>query len=227
MTTSTHMVNRKPGALAGVSILVMAVLAGVVMSSAFSSLLGAKEGASALEITRANEHLLPWVILAWIAILLCDVVAAWGLHMHYGAKAPARSLITAWLRVVYAGLLGTAIAGLVIAWQSDVLGIDAAVYVLLGAQTFGAMWSLGLIVFGFHLIGLSKLVCDQGWFPKLVAGLLLVAGWGYVIMNVLKMVWPAYESVQGYFDAVFVLPMVLGEVILAIWLIVLAFRKKQ
>lgn len=217
-----ELTTRKPALVAGISILLMAVIAGVLMGALFNNLFSL-QGNDLWHAVKSSEQSFRWGILGWIAILLCDILAAWGLGVFYAPVNKQLSQLTAWLRLVYAAILATAIAFLVLALQvvaghsNPDLSVVASVETYIGG--FQQVWSFGLIIFSFHLIGLANLVCKHKVLHKIFNILLFIAGIGYLITNVGNLLMPNYSDYKSTLEAIFMLPMILGEVGLGVWLV--------
>jgi hypothetical protein len=155
-------------------------------------------------------------VLALLGILVLDVVVAWGL---YGFLVPVNrglSLLTAWLRLVYAGILGVALVQLIELLallgeglpSSDALATGAGAAALARLDAYYAIWGAGLIVFGLHLAGLGLLVLRSGHVPKLLGVLLLLAGIGYMTEYGARILWSDFSvplSSAGWAELVFML----------------------
>jgi hypothetical protein len=117
------------------------------------------------------------------------VVVAWALYFFLKQVNEYLSLLTAWLRLVYAAMLGIALFNLVVVliflsganylavFETDQL--HAQVLIFLNA--FYDVWSIGLIVFGFHLFSLGYLAFKSDYIPRILGILLIVAGLSYII----------------------------------------------
>jgi len=80
-------------------------------------------------------------------------------------------------------------------------------------------WAIGLIVFGFHLLVLGYLVFKSGCIPKIIGILIAIGAVCYLIQNFAVFVLPNYENSKATFEMVFGIPMAIGELSLAFWLL--------
>lgn len=160
-------------------------------------------------------------VVGWVFIAVLDVVIAWGLFRVFRPVSAGISLLAAWFRLVYAGVLLVAVSHLVGALRP--LGDDGYLGVfdtsqrhalaLLETTAFHDTYDLSLVLFGFHLLLLGYLAWRSGYVPKLLGVLLAVAGAGYVfdtLVAVLSLDFPVTVSVFTF----------LGEFLLAIWLVI-------
>lgn len=92
--------------------------------------------------------------------------------------------------------------------------------VLLFLNAFNDVWSIGLAVLGFHILVLGHLVFESGYIPKIFGVLLIIAFFGYLITSLANLLLPDYENYKTIIEWIFIIPMVVGEVGLAVWLLV-------
>jgi hypothetical protein len=91
-------------------------------------------------------------------------------------------------------------------------------------ESFTEIWTYGLIIFGLHLILLSK-VCQQSNFtPDIISVLLCIGGLSYVVVESLKSFCPTLHSLTATLESVLITPMAISELAFSIWLIVKAVR---
>ncbi len=204
--------------LAGVSLVAMAVTAGFGYGYAFESLYVPNDGATTLNNFRASPWLLRAVMASFTGIVILDIVVAWALHGLFGLVDKARSLIAAWFRLVYSAILaGSLMFLLPVLLDGDLQNPGLAA---LCFKCFLGAWSLGLVVFGVHLVLLGTVVIKSGFVPKLIGRLVLFAGLCYSLTNFADLVLPAYGPYKNVVEMVLVLPMALGELVLAVWLMI-------
>ena len=79
---------------------------------------------------------------------------------------------------------------------------------------------MGLIIFGLHLIELGRLIIQSGFIPKILGYLALIAGISYFGIHTANQCIHNFESIKATLDMVLGLPIALGELCLAVWLIV-------
>jgi len=218
---------RRAAIVTGVALLIMAVAAVFATDLVLERLVVPGDAAATTSNIRASEMLFRTGIFGWLIILICDVLAAWGLYVFLKPVDRSLSLLMAWFRLVYVAILGTALLNLVIVLLlvsgDDYLaglGVDQLQgHVLLFLNAFGAMWSIGLAVFGFHILVLGYLVLKSGYIPKVLGVLLLIAFFGYLITNSANLLSPKYESYRAMIEWPFLVPMVVGELGLGLWLL--------
>lgn len=228
MKSITDTSTRTAALVAGLSILIMAITAGFSVGYVNETLIVADDAFTSFENIRNSLTLFRAGILGWLIILLCDVLAAWGLYVLFKKVNPSLSLITAWLRLAYTMTLWIAILSYITVlllasdepFLSTIPSDQLSAYAILFLQAFESTWSLGLIIFGVHLLSLAYLLKQSPFVPKLWSILILIAGLGYVFIHLTNLILPQYEDVWAIVEMIFMLPMILGELGLGVWLIV-------
>ena len=218
---------RKAAIVSGVAIMVMTVAAVVATNLTIGSLIVKDDAVITTNNIITSEVLFRSGIFSWLIILICDVLAAWGLYIFLKPVNKHLSLLMAWFRLVYAAILGTALLNyvnvlLLISGDDYVSSFGIEKFqsqVMLSLDAFGSMWSIGLLVFGIHIFLLGYLALKSGYIPKIWGILLLIASVGYVITNSAKLLLPAYDDYKTVFELIFIIPM-LSEVGLGIWLLI-------
>ena len=94
-------------------------------------------------------------------------------------------------------------------------------------ESFDTIWSMGLIIFGVHLLGLGYLSILKLQVPALLGYLLLLAGLGYIGIPILENFTGMNESMVSMLEKVLMAPMAAGEILLAFWLIIRGGRGKS
>lgn len=203
----------------GISLVVMTIAAMIAMGLLFSPLFELNVIDYASFLTGKELLFLIGVVL-WIVILITDFIVSVGVCKYYRAQNKTRASITAGFRLLYTVILGYAIIQLIQAYA--VLTSVSPDYVVIQQKVlaFQSIWQNGLIVFGLHLITLAPLVCKKRSIQLVISILLLLAGIGYVLSNSLALFITDYESVRPNIEMVFILPMILGELGFAVWMLV-------
>lgn len=212
----------------GMAIILMAVAAAYSYGMIHGSLVVEGDAAATFSNLRASPLLFRAEILGWVLIIACDVIAAWALYTVLKPVNKGLSLLGAWLRLSYTAVLAVAVSSLVIvslltgSKGQELSGLTAGEMqsgVMLFLGVFEAVWSIGLILFGGHLLIVGLLAFQSGNMPKLISVLLLLAAAGYVVVHLCRTLAPgAQESIQVV-EWIFMLPMTAGELGLGLWLL--------
>ena len=170
---------------------------------------------------QVNEMQFRLGILSILFVIVLDVIVAWGLYVFYKPANKSLSLLTGWFRLVYAALFGVALFNLLnvlpLVGAAEFAGMETQVLIWLNA--FSDQWSVGLSVFGVHLILLGYVAFKSGYTPKILGILLVIAGLGYVVDSLAALMLPQAGIAIGMFTF-------FGEMFLAVWLVVKALRSK-
>ncbi len=215
--------ERKYGLAAGFSILIMAIAAGFAHGYADAEIFTGSSQET-LQNLLAHRMLYHWSVAAWTVIFITDLIVTWTLYIVFLNTSKKASLATAILRFVYSLVLGLAVVQLF--RISGLLNHVAGANDLISAETiharfelFNALWSAGLIVFGFHLLGLGYLSVKSAFVPRIFGFLLYLAGISYVVVHGARQLRFVGQANVDALEQILILPMMLGEMLLAFWLI--------
>ena len=153
-------------------------------------------------------------IAAFIIVLIADVVA-WALYVFFQRTSRELSLCAAWFRLLYAAIAAAALLNTLLVLKlmdrtGDSTALeqgqrDAQVMLSLDAYNYG--FFLGLVFFGVHLLLLGFVMVKSDYAPSILGILVALAGLGYVVINLARVVLPNY---QDYEDLLLLLLVVLG-----------------
>jgi len=216
---------RQAAIVAGVGLLIMAILAPFAEFYVRQSLLVPGDAATTASNIMANELLFRVAICSYLIVAILDVVVAWALYVFLKPVNKSLSLLAGWFRVVYAAILAMTMLNFGIALQllsgADYLTVietdqlHAQAMLFLNAFDYG--WDIGLVIFGLHLLVIGYLVFKSGYIPKLLGVLLMIAGLGYLIDSFGKLLSPNYDANIAMFTFI-------GEVLLIFWLLIKGAR---
>jgi hypothetical protein len=210
--------KRKHAILAGLSLILMAVLAGYAYGFVYGSLVFPEESQKTFDSIQSSTGTFQSGIVAWIGILILDVLVAWALHLFLKEVNLHLSQVTAAIRILYSAILGVAIYHQLVA-LSLIAGESSPSQVLYELEAFEIIWSAGLIIFGLHLIGLGVLCWKAGFVPNFWGGLLIFAGICYSGIHLAKALFPEKIIQIVQVEQILSLPMALAEIGLAVWLL--------
>jgi hypothetical protein len=75
------------------------------------------------------------------------------------------------------------------------------------------------VFFGVHLAFLGYLVYKSGYIPRILGILLLIASVGYLVDSFTNFLLPTYSDYETVFAVVVIVPAVIGELGLCVWLL--------
>jgi len=205
---------RKAAIYTGVSILTMAIAAGIAFGFVHSELF--VEGNPELTFNNLNEknNLIPFSVIGWLTIIITDFTVSWALFQFLKPFNNKKARIVGELRLVYTLILTIAVGQLFMSYFQN---NAQQAYDLM--ESFQTTWNFGLIVFGAHLYYLGKTACYQNALPKWMNGLLVLGGIGYVLVSAGKVWFENHEWVT-IAENILILPMAISELSMAIWLLV-------
>lgn len=203
--------------IAGLSLLSMSVLAPV---AAFV-FLGNPRGLPATVLGAR----LGGAVLIFLAIAILDIIVALALHRlislaeSAGEGGSTLSLAVAVLRITYAICLILALTPLAGAQGQIALGAGPEI----GKDAIAAFrtsWSIGLGIFGLHLLGLGLILGKTRLVPWVLGILVSLAGLAYLADTILPLA--GIRGVPNLASYLFI-----GEMLLMVWLIAKAFTKPR
>jgi hypothetical protein len=219
---NTFKIQKAAGITTGISLLLMAVLAILAYGVLQGQIFVFDQGALDMVVFRAQSALLVPLVLAWISVVVLDLIVSLSLYKTYQSAKNPLNAVSSLLRIVYTIILATAVFFLVLLALGG--GDDGAI-VLQNLQSFESIWSWGLIIFGLHLMVLGFLVFEvQNRFWGIA---LIIAGFGYFAINVLTNLFPSLNEFTVIFENIMMLPMTVGELGLGIYLLVKGFAKDK
>jgi Domain of unknown function (DUF4386) len=226
-TRTVDMSPRQVALIAGFAYLAISVLALFANFLVRERLVDPDDAAATVSNIVTSEVLFRGGIAAFLIVFILDVVVAWALYVFFRRTSRELSLLAAWFRVVYAAIAGTALLSLLLVLQVvDTAGYSTAFAVrqrnaqamlFLDAYDYG--WSIGLVVFGAHLLILGLVIVTSDYAPSVMGILVALAGLAYLVGNLARVLLPNYGNHEGYFlllVAIFAVP---AELWLTGWLL--------
>lgn len=223
MSHPVSLVDQKRAAIiAGFSLLTMALLAPIAFFVVLEPIQTAGDTAAQISAMQAAGTLFRVSILIFFIVAVLDLVLAWALHGVFSPANPHLSLLAAWFRLVYTAVLLVATVALVeVQSLLQAPAPDSTHWQLLLQHQFNGFFSafyFGLGVFGCHLIVLGYLIIRTNLFPSLLGALVVIAGLGYLIDTLGKVMISHYGLGLASFTFI-------GEVLLIGWLFWWGFRR--
>jgi len=205
----TNISLRTAAIVAGVGLLLMAILSPIAYLNTFQSLVKFDDAALTAQNILNSIGAFRMCILLLFTVAILDIVVAWALYILLGPANKNLSALAAWLRVIYAGVFIFAVSKLYLALQVITADGTQAMAFL---KAFQGIWDKGLILFGFHLLVLGYLAFKSGYVPKWLGIFLVLASVGYIVDGFGKILSPVYSLNIAQFTFV-------GEVLLMFWLL--------
>lgn len=212
---------RRASVIAGIGLLLMAVLAAFGELVVLQDLVTRGDATQTANNIMNSEGMFRLSIASLFLVAVLDVIVAWALFIVFEQVNRTLSLLAAWFRAIYAGILLVAISQLVgvisilsnpgylTGFSTEQLHAQA----LLSINSYYDIWHAGLLLFGLHLLLLGYLAYRSEYVPKVVGILLVIAGLGYAVDSVGPVLSSGYTVELAMFTFV-------GEVVLIFWLLI-------
>jgi hypothetical protein len=214
MPRFTDVSLRTAAIVAGLGLLIMAILAPIAYLNTFQSLVKFEDAALTAQNILNSLGAFRTCIILLFTVAILDIVVAWALYILLIPANKNLSALAAWLRVIYAGIFIFAVGKLYFALQ--VITADGTQTISF-LKSFQSIWDKDLILFGFHLLALGYLAFQSGYIPKWLGVFLVLASVGYIVDGFGKIFSPVYSLNIAQFTFV-------GEVLLIFWLLWKGFK---
>ena len=207
--------------IAGIGLLLMAIIAPIANYTIIQGLVDPKDVTKTISNIIASDGLFRLGIVLLMIVALLDIIVAWALYIFLIPVNKQLSLLTAWLRLIYATIflvvLTYLIKVLILLNGADYLtGLSAEqlnTQVMICISIFNRGWEFGIIIFGFHLLILGYLTYKAGYMRKILGILLIIASLGYMTDSLGKLLSANYNLNISMFTFI-------GEVVLMFWLLI-------
>jgi uncharacterized membrane protein len=223
--------NRQMSRIAGIGYLIIFVTGIFANFFVIKSLWVPGDAPATFENIRQNTGSFQIGIIAFILMVIFDLILVWALYYLLLPVNKQLSLLTAWLRLVNVALFGAALYHLPnILKMANSPGIysltapDASISILMSFESYNFTWLIGLLFFGIHLVLLGWLIYKSGYIPKIIGILLFIAGAGYLVDSTAQMLLPNYSDYESIFMIIVILPGIVGELSLTLWLLIKGVR---
>ncbi|MFJ8526580.1 DUF4386 domain-containing protein [Bacillus sp. NPDC094106] len=219
--------QRKSALIAGISLIIMTLAAFFSYGFVHGNLVVQGDASATFNNIKSSNMLFKAEIFGWVIILITDIVVAWAFYIFLKPINQSLSLLGAWLRLTYATILGIAILNLIfvllLSKSTDYLSLfkidQLQAHMMLFLEAFEFIWSIGLIIFGGHLMIVAYLALKSDRIPKVISILLLLAAIGYIVINLFSTILSQYDTVISILRIGFSVPMIVGELGFGIWLL--------
>lgn len=225
MKNTNRISSRRAALIAGISLLLMAVIAGITYGYLHGNLIAADDAQATIQNLKTSQGLFYTEIFGWSVIFFLDGMVAWALYRFFIKTDPLLSFLSSLFRVIYTILLGFAIYNLpkiLTTLNQKLVGFgvsERSQEILDHVQAFENLWSKSLIIFGLHLLTLGYLAFKSKYVPKVWGILLMVAGISYSYIHGMHAFFPHMSEQLITVESILSIPMFVGEVGFAVWLV--------
>lgn len=209
------MKKRKIAIITGISLMVMAIVAVFVIGYAYAEFDTPGE-IELLNNILQNKGLYLGMLYGFLVIILLDFIVSYTLYKYFEDDHKKMSAISGLIRTIYTIIFVIAVYYLTKNINTNELTNQLAKS---NFDQFQTIWNVGLVVFGFHIILIGYLMKLHLKIPKILWYITLIAGVSYIVVSLLKLTSPNSEIVS-LFVIMMALPMTIGEMGLAVWLLI-------
>lgn len=222
--------------VAGLGLLLMAILAMFSNFSVLEGLIIPDDGAATANNIIANEMLFRSGFISFVIVLILDVLVAWALYVLLKPVNKNLAMLAACFRLVYTAIFGIALSSflnvLPLLSGAEYLTVftkdQLHAQVMLLIDAFNNGWLIGLVFFGCHLLVVGYLIIKSGgYLPRVIGIFLILASAGYIIDSITHFLLPNYSDYKTIFLLIVAVPGVIGELSLAFWLLIKGVKVQQ
>lgn len=162
-----------------------------------------------------------------LIMLTFDAVVALALYVLLKPVNKGMALLATFFRLVHTAIYGANLLNLfIVLLVLSGAGVLAAfgagqthalVSVFLSAHGIG--YAVGLVFFGLHCLLIGYLIFRSGYFPRILGGLMVAAGFGYLIDSFAHVLLTNYAAYESILTVVVFAPALVAELALALWLL--------
>lgn len=211
--------------IAGVGLLIMAVLAPLANFGVLENLVVPGDAAATVGNIAADEGLFRLAIAALLVVTFLDIIVAWALYVLFKPVNESLAVLVGWVRLAAPAVFAMALANLVVvanlvgtAASSTLQSEQFGMQVMASIASFDTGWKdMSLAIFGLHLLILGYLLFRSVDFPRFLGVLVVVAGAGYLADSFTRILLPDLGFVFSLFTFV-------GEALLIVWLLARAIK---
>lgn len=213
--------HRKIALIAGFSLLLMIVSIMLAEVVAMADIIVEGDAALTVENILANQGRFRFGIVAFLMVAILDLVVAWAFYVFLKPAKDNLSVLAAWSRLVYTIILCMALVNVYsifpllgdAGYLSAFAPAEIQAQVMLFLNAFRDTWDVGYIFFGIHLFLLGVVAFRSKFVPKIIGGILILAGTSYLVDYLGRMLFPelglGVSFIFGY-----------GELIFMAWLLI-------
>ena len=201
--------------ITGYSLVLMALIAAFSLGYAYTKFNDSSQLEFAQKTLTENIELYKLMLVGIILIIILDILISWTLFQYFKNDNKKLAILSSVFRIFYTLIFCIATYYLTINIEQPNNKI-----VLENYKTFENIWSFGLVVFGVHLLFIGLLMKLHQSVPKILGYTTILAGISYIIVHILKTTCPDLSEFTKTLNNILALPMALGEIGLAIWLII-------
>lgn len=208
--------QRRIAKITGISLLILAIVAGFSFGYAYTKFDKPEQFEFLKDNILQNTGLYYSMLIGILIIIILDFIVSYTLYKYFEDDHKKMSISSGIIRAIYTIIFGIATYYL----TKNLNTIDLTNQIAnSNFQQFQTIWNSGLVVFGFHILLIGYLMKLHLKIPKVLWYITLIAGISYVIVSLLKLENPNSKMVELLL-MILALPMTIGELGLAVWLLI-------
>ena len=189
----------KAALVVGVAFITSVIIVTIVDDFLLANFVVPGDTAALAKDIKANGKLFGFAVVGYLLVLALDSIIALALYVVLKPSNKNLALLTATLRLLYAGIL--------------VSGLFALVVHVVDVYGYATIKLFGYIFFSLHIFVLGYSVFKSGYIPKIIGVLLIIASFTYIFFFI-------DLHLSEVLEVITMLTMAIAELSLSIWLMV-------
>jgi hypothetical protein len=183
----------------GVAFITSVIIVTIVDDFLLANFVVPGDSAALAKDIKANGKLFGFAVVGYLLVLALDSIIGLALYVVLKPSNKNLALLTATLRLLYAGIL--------------VIGLFALVVRVVDVYGYATIKLFGYIFFSLHIFVLGYSVFKSGYIPKILGVLLIIASFTYIVFFI-------DVHLSEVLEVITMLTMAIAELSLSIWLMV-------
>ena len=183
----------------GVAFITSVIIVTIVDDFLLANFVVPGDSAALAKDIKANGKLFGFAVVGYLIVLALDSIIGLALYIVLKPSSKNLALITATLRLLYAGIL--------------VIGLFALVVRVVDVYGYATIKLFGYLFFSLHIFVLGYSVFKSGYIPKILGVLLIIAAFTYIVFFI-------DLHLSEVLEVITMLTMAIAELSLSIWLMV-------
>lgn len=189
----------KAALVVGVAFITSVIIVTIVDDFLLANFVVPGDTAALTKDIKANGKLFGFAVVGYLLVLALDSIIGLALYVVLKPSNKNLALLTATLRLLYAGVL--------------VSGLFALVVHVVDVYGYATIKLFGYIFFSLHIFVLGYSVFKSGYIPKILGVLLIIASFTYIVFFI-------DLHLSEVLEVITMLTMAIAELSLSIWLMV-------
>ena len=189
----------KASMVVGIAFITSAIIVTIVDDFLLANFVVPGDAEALARDIEANGKLFGFAVVGYLLVLALDSIIGLALYVVLRPSSKNLALLTATLRLLYAGTL--------------IIGLFALVVHVVDVHGYATIRLIGYIFFSLHIFVLGYAVFESGYIPRILGVLLILASFTYLVFFI-------DLRLSEVFEVIVMLIMAIAEFSLSIWLMV-------